>query len=159
MKAVEILQGSKLFQGWKEAELAGLGQKSEMKDLSVGEGLFVQGEESDSFYIVGRGTVSIQRMASGEDQDVTKVGPGSVLGEMGMLVAPGSSPEPRSAGASAFESTVVLRIPYAALDALIEATPHLGVLFYKNLGMTLASRIRRTTEDLAGLRALRLRHT
>ena len=158
MNALSILKQSSLFHGWSEGDLQKLAAQCKIKDLGAGEGLFVQGEESQSFFIVGSGTVVIRRMSAGEEEAVSTVGPGSVLGEMAMLVPTGSPVEARSAGAEAREHTVVVEIPLTHFEKMVKDSPALGMMFYKNLGITLAGRIRRTTEDLAGLRSLRLRH-
>jgi len=89
---------------------------------------------------------------------VAKIGSGGHLGEMALLAIEGV-PDKRSATADSTEHSEVLEISYSSLEKLTKASPTFAAVFYKNLAMTLAGRIRRTTEDLAGLRALRLRHT
>lgn len=153
-----MLKLSTLFQGWKESDLQTLASACQTKDLSAGESLFVQGEEAFSFFIVGSGTLVIRKMTSGDDESVSSLGAGSVIGEMAMLVAAGAPPDKRFAGAEAKEFSTVVEIPLEAFDKILADHPNLGMLFYKNLGITMAARIRRTTEDFAGLKSLRLRH-
>lgn len=157
MNIVQVIKSSPLFNGWKDADLQRLAGAVTQRSLSAGESLFVEGEDSTAFYIVASGTVSIRKMSGGDEQAVTNIGPGSHFGEMAMLAASGAT-EKRSAGAEATESSQVVEISFAAFEKLVTETPALGLLFYKNLGITLAARIRRTTEDLAGLRSLRLRN-
>lgn len=157
MNFAEVLKGCHLFEGWSTADLKKLEGIVKTRDLTPGESLFVQGEDSDCFYIVGSGTLSISKFASGEEQSVTNIGPNSTLGELAMLRTQGPA-ETRSAGASAAEPSSVIEIPFAPFEKMLADTPNLGMLYYKNVAIVLAARIRRTTEDLAGLRALRLRH-
>lgn len=158
MNPMQVLKGSTLFKNWKDTDLLRVADISRQKTLSPGEGLFVEGESSDAFYIVVSGTVAIRKMSDGDEQAVTNVGPNSHIGEMAMLSGVSASSEKRSAGAEAAESSTILEIPFAPFEKILADTPSLGALFYKNMAVTLAARIRRTTEDLASLRALRLRH-
>ena len=50
-----------------------------------GQTIFRQGEPSDKFYIIRSGQVVLTREANGTTTELAKVGPGEVVGEMGVL--------------------------------------------------------------------------
>jgi len=153
MPAIDVLKSSPLFKGVSEMDLQTLASACQMKSTIVGEVLFHEGEKSSSLFLIQSGTVGIGKMASGGDEAVTHVGAGSHFGEMGML----ESNVKRSATATVQEPTQLLEVPYSAIETLVQKSPQAGMLFYKNLASNLAGRIRKTTEDLTGLRGLRLR--
>jgi len=62
---------------------------AEIRKATVGFGdgqtIFRQGESSDKFYIIRSGQVVLTREANGTTTELAKVGPGEVVGEMGVL--------------------------------------------------------------------------
>ena len=62
---------------------------AEIRKATVGFGdgqiIFRQGEPSDKFYIIRSGQVVLTREANGATSELAKVGPGEVVGEMGVL--------------------------------------------------------------------------
>jgi len=62
---------------------------AEIRKATVGFGdgqiIFRQGEPSDKFYIIRSGQVVLTREANGTTSELAKVGPGEVVGEMGVL--------------------------------------------------------------------------
>jgi len=62
---------------------------AEIRKATVGFGdgqtIFRQGEPSDKFYIIRSGQVVLTREANGATTELAKVGPGEVVGEMGVL--------------------------------------------------------------------------
>jgi CRP-like cAMP-binding protein len=62
---------------------------AEIRKATVGFGdgqtIFRQGEPSDKFYIIRSGQVVLTREANGTTTELAKVGPGEVVGEMGVL--------------------------------------------------------------------------
>jgi CRP-like cAMP-binding protein len=153
MAAIDVLKTSALFKAISDADLHRLAGSCQLRSAIVGEVLFNEGEKSSSLFLIQGGTVGIGKMGSGGDEAVTHVGAGSHFGEMGML----ESNVKRSATATVQEATQLLEIPYEAIDSMVQSSPQAGMIFYKNLASNLAGRIRRTTEDLTGLRGLRLR--
>jgi CRP-like cAMP-binding protein len=156
---ISVIKSSVLFKDISDAELSKLASQCVMKSLSPGESLFFEKEESKALYIVATGTISIKKSSSAGDESVTHLGGHSHLGEMALLMKVDERYERRSATAEASEMSLVLEIPYDALTHFFNSSPAVGLAFYRNLAVSLAGRIRRTTEDLAGVRALRLRHT
>lgn len=157
MPAFQNLKTSPLFKNWSQEDLSILASKAKLTTLSHGESIFSEGEAATSLYVVLSGTIKIHKSANDNHEAVTIIGSGSHLGEFGLLAQDPSS-QLRFGSAEASEPTQLLEVSYQSLNEMLEAKPELAAIFYKALAMTLAVRIRRTTEDLAGLKALRLRH-
>ena len=158
MKITELLKSSALFKDAKEIDLEKVAVTCTERMLSPGETLFFEGEVSSSLFLLASGTINIKKASSKGEEAVTSIAQGSHFGELALLNREGGL-EKRSAMAEAGEASVIVEVPFTPLLKYIDSSPAFGLLFYRNVAVTLASRIRRTTEDLAGLRALRLRHT
>jgi cGMP-dependent protein kinase 2 len=152
----EQLKKCFLFQNWSDKDLDLLKEISEERNLNVGQSLFLENSAADTLFVVKSGSINIQKSGGDDDQYIAHIEAGSYLGEMGLL-AEGQA-EKRSATATVRESASVLAIPYARLEALLKEKPELGALFYKNMARALGMRIKRTTQDLASLKTLRLRN-
>jgi CRP-like cAMP-binding protein len=156
MSIAPFLKSSVLFKDWPDSDIGALASLCTKRHLAPGETLFDEGEISKALYLLLSGTMSIKKASSQGDQAVTNIGGHSHFGEMGMLTSEGQ-PEKRSATASAVEPSEIVEIGYDAIRQILSKSPAAGCAFYRNLATNLAGRIRKTTEDLAGLRALRLR--
>jgi len=158
MSDLTVLQKSALFREWPEADLKKLAELCNTKHLGPGEILFNEGESSEAFYFLCSGTMGIKKHSKGDEEVVSSFGSASHFGELAMLDKSGEA-QKRSATAQAIESSIVIEIPYAPFLEILKGSPQAGFAFYKNVAFDLANRIRKTTNDLAGIRALRLRHT
>jgi CRP/FNR family transcriptional regulator, cyclic AMP receptor protein len=156
MTVIESIKNSPLFKGLAEKDCALLAEISGLRKLNAGENLFFEKDQSKALFLVVKGTIAIKKYSAKGEQDVTKIGSGGHLGEMALLSFDGV-PEARSASAEAGEHSEVVEVPFEQLEHAMAKTPSIAAVFYKNLAVTLSGRIRRTTEDLAGLKALRLR--
>lgn len=157
MAILSVLKKSPLFKGFSDKDLEKIAEFCEERALNGGDGVFSEGDVADALYIVDYGTIMIKKVSARGDENMVNFGSGSHFGELGLLSADGA-PEKRSASAEGAEASRLVMIPNAALEKFLAATPALGLAFYRNLALNLSGRIRRTTEDLVGLRALRLRN-
>ncbi len=155
---LEVLQKSTLFTQCPPATLVKLSEKSHLKEINPGQAIFFENQESQSFYLIQSGTVTIKKTSEKGDVDIAKIAAGSYLGELALLREANESYPKRSASAEAQEFCVLLEIPYSAFESIVNDDPVFGRQFFKNLSMQLAGRIRRTAQDLSSLKALRLRH-
>ena len=99
-----------------------------------------QGEVSDCMHIILSGRVLIERVHPALPQPIllANIGPGDIVGEMGLLDG-----EPRSATVTAAEDTQTLELSSAALaQALLEA-PEVSAALLRTLSQRL-----RTTDAL-----------
>lgn len=158
MPTQNLLRKSPLFSGWKDHDFATLEHFSKAKTLAAGETLFHEGEEADCFYIIIAGTIQLKKNTrAGDEEALTTIGSGAFFGELSMLHKDNTT-ERRSATAHSVENSQLLEVPYRDFETYLEKSPDAARHFYKNMTIHLASRIRQTSEDLAGLRALKLRH-
>lgn len=88
---------------------------AEHKNLEFGDELFKIGDEADSGYVVKRGSF---RVAAIERVNETVVGPGSLIGELALMVA-----MPRPATAMALESSSVIRLSRSLFQRVLESHP------------------------------------
>ena len=88
---------------------------AEHKNLEFGDELFKIGDEGDSGYVVKRGSF---RVAAVERVNETVVGPGSLIGELALMVA-----MPRPATAMALESSTVIRLSRSLFQRVLESHP------------------------------------
>jgi len=157
MAILAALKKSPLFKGFSDHDLDKVAAFCEEQSLVAGDAVFSEGDPTDAFYIVEDGTIAIKKTSSRGDESMVNFGPGSHFGELGLLSVDGVT-EKRSASAEAAEQTRLVVVPNAAFEKFLAGSQGSGLLFYRNLAVNLAGRIRRTTEDLVGLRALRLRN-
>jgi CRP-like cAMP-binding protein len=95
----------------------------ELRRYSDGELIVRQGEPGESFFVVTQGLVRIFRERDGVQQELARLGEGSILGEMAVLSA-----EPRAASAAAVGDVGLLIFSRAALAAVADELPQVGQL-------------------------------
>ncbi len=117
---VELLE-AELFRRLKPAELAELLRSSQERAFSPGEEIFSEGDPGDGLFVVKSGMVEIA-MNSGRDhhQVFSVVGPGETFGEMAII-----DQLPRSAYATAVQTTRVLFLSHAVVHRLMERSTDL----------------------------------
>lgn len=121
------------------ARLAAAGER---RTYASGERLMKQGEAAASMWVILSGKVSVVR----EHKDLAvpiplaMLGPGEVVGEMGLLDG-----DPRSATVTAVEPTITMEVPQTALSLMVAEHPDL----YGALVKVLSKRLRDTNELVA----------
>jgi CRP-like cAMP-binding protein len=82
----DIIADTLLFHGLSEREIDRVGQIAVEKNFSKGESVFLEGEDSSGFYIIGDGLVKIYKVSSdGKEQILHILGPGEPFGEVPVL--------------------------------------------------------------------------
>ena len=153
MEREVVIKSCVLFKDWSKADITALAKNSSEHVLLAGQSVFYEGEAPKSLYVIESGTAVIKKAnKSGDDTKVANFNKGNHFGELGIL-----DQQKRSASVEMSESGEILEIPYSAIHEIIAKIPQSGVLFYKELALTLATRISKTNEDLASFRSLRLR--
>ena len=111
-----------------------------MKPKSVGADRLIcsEGEEGKSFFVIADGQVSIiKSVKGGEEQVLTELGPGSVIGEMSLLDG-----GRRSASVKAIGNCVVLEVNKEEFDALYQASSPFALRFVERIAIDLSMRLR-----------------
>ena len=111
---VAALRRSKLFAELPDEDVAALARASSRVDLAPGEVLLEEGSPPDAMFVVTSGDLEVTRRATGAPMLLNVVGPGDLIGELG--VAHG---RPRSATVRARTPARVQRIGASALDKLL----------------------------------------
>lgn len=135
------LADSALGDGLTAAQLALLAAAMQRQHYAAGDAIFRTGEAGRSLFLVVHGSVSIRLGQTGKR--VAAFGPGVVFGEMALLEG-----KPRSADAIADAPTEVLELSDSAFAELCQQQPALATHLLRQLGITLADRLRQTTGDL-----------
>jgi signal transduction histidine kinase len=106
------------FGDLSEADLEQLAGRIQQVDLSNGEYLFHEDDDSDAAYLIQHGQVEILKHANGRDVLIAIRTDGALIGEMSLLEGGSRTASARSRGASS-----LLRIPKSGVDHLLAASP------------------------------------
>lgn len=108
-----------LFVGLDSRSLADLADVMQYLVLPGGAGLFEQGDESDSLYVLLYGRLSAVRIDhDGGRRMLGNVAPGECVGEIGLITH-----SPRSASVYALRDSELLRLPRHAFEKLVAMHP------------------------------------
>ena len=129
----KLLSLAKCLKGFGLDDLRELLKVSSKAVWYAGEIVFEEGSQGRDMYIICSGKVSVWRKNGGEFVGLANLSEGESFGEMGLLKSGG-----RSAGASALEETVALRVHF---DKLILASSA-ATLLYRNIAQALAERLK-----------------
>lgn len=141
MDDVSALTGSDLFSSLPEEALARVAAKATAVRLERNNTLFAEGDEAKELYVVRSGRVGIaKRSPDGRESIVALMEPGDMFGEMPLF-----DMEPRSASARALERSELVRLPYEAVRAELEAEP--GALW--DVAALIARRLRNADDAIA----------
>lgn len=141
---VEWLSGVALFEGMHRRHLRHLARGLHRRTFESGEAIFRQGDIGSGMYLVQRGRVRIvaEDAVRGETQLVI-LESGQVFGEMSLF-----DHSPRSASAVAQGECVLYGLFEGDLDQLERTRPQAAARLLRNLGLSLALRLRQTNERL-----------
>lgn len=128
----KLLSLAKCLKGFGTEDLRELLKVSSKEVWAAGEMVFDEGSAGRDLYIICSGKVSVWRKNGGETVRLANLSEGESFGEMGLIRGGG-----RSAGASAVEETVALRVHY---EKLILGTTAVTLL-YRNIAQELAERL------------------
>ncbi|HVK60033.1 MAG TPA: cyclic nucleotide-binding domain-containing protein [Bdellovibrionales bacterium] len=88
------------------------------KTLKKGDILFRENDPSEAMYVIKSGKIAITKAKGMSEITLAELGPGDMLGEMAFF-----DNKPRSAGAKAVQDSVVIELPFAALNAQFKTFP------------------------------------
>jgi CRP/FNR family transcriptional regulator, cyclic AMP receptor protein len=140
---VSILRGTDLLSSVPSAELEALAAGSRVRSFRRGQVVFTAGDPGENVMVVISGRVKVAvRSADGGELTLTMLGPGTMLGEIG--VADGG---PRSADCEALEESRLLLIPREMILDLCQRVPAVSLALVHSVAATL----RRLTEAASDL--------
>ena len=135
----DLLTQVDLFAPLPPTGLTRLAQQGKARHFPAGSRLMHQGNVGDSLYIIVEGQVSVERShpALLEPVQLAELGPGEVVGEMGLL-----DREPRTATVTAVKDTEALELDADTLEQTILEYPEVGTALLR----VLSHRLRNTDE-------------
>ncbi len=113
--AIDALSQVPQFRGLPHALLEALAEGAMQCEVLEGEYLFIEGDAAESFYVVAEGTLEILRRKDDREVALRHLSHGEAIGLFGLF-----SGQQRAACARAIGHAVVLQIPAAALQQVIE---------------------------------------
>ena len=120
---VEAFDGfakNRLFEGIRPELLEEVADELRIVRLNEGEVIFREGDAGDSLYLVGQGSVQISKLGRGGNQETLAfIQSGNFFGEMALLDG-----EPRSAMATAAESTILGTVTDETFQHILELAPN-----------------------------------
>jgi CRP-like cAMP-binding protein len=129
------LDGVALFKELPEPGLQMLAERGRPKQFAAGEVIMRQGDPSDALHVITRGRVRVDRDQAGEAPLVlAELGPGDVIGEMGLLDG-----GPRSATVTASEDTETLEIHATVMAVVVMQYPQITTALLRTLSRRLRS--------------------
>lgn len=144
---LQILRSVPLFQGMNRSELYEFEKIFHRRFFKADEIIFWEGEPGVGMYIIEDGLVAIFKdSASGEREELARLGKGEFFGELALL-----DESPRSASAIALEDTKILGLFRPDLMSLINRKPRLGNKFLLHLASLIGERLKHTNEELQSL--------
>jgi twitching motility protein PilT len=111
-----------LFQALKPEHYAQILKIAEAQHFDPEEAIVLQGEPSDSFFVLVEGAAAVRvKNPGGDSVDIGRVPMPSSVGEVGLLLG-----VPRTASVIAIEEVTALRFPGKAFTAMFQKVPEFG---------------------------------
>jgi CRP/FNR family cyclic AMP-dependent transcriptional regulator len=137
----DVLAQVPLFSDLSPRELELIGRACKEREYPASATLLRQGETGVGLFVIVSGRVRVtQRLDDGTERELRTMGRGDVLGEMSLL-----DDLPRSATATALESTRALVLPVWEFRAALRESPDIGIKL-----LAVLSRRLRQAEQSAG---------
>jgi len=145
----QFLHSLDLFADLKGAELGTLAQALHARTYRPGEVVFVQGDIGRALFILETGKVELTREgADGKPVVLYTLKPGEFFGEMALLES-----LPRSATATAVETSRLHLLYRTKLDVILHANPRIGVAIMTHFARLLSARLRRASGSFSSTSA------
>ena len=115
----EALSQNRLFAGIPSALMPSIGADVDLLRFDADDVIFNEGEPGDCLFLVVSGSVRISKMGRGGKQETLGIiAPGNFFGEMALIDG-----QPRSAQATAGETTVLGKIDAASVARILDNAP------------------------------------
>jgi len=141
-----VLRGVPLFECLEHDQLAGLANVTSLQKFARNALVILAEDQGDSFFIIRSGRVKVSVTGpDGREIILSQLGSGEFFGELSLLDG-----HPRSADVTTLERTELLMIRRRDFARVIEEHPVIPT----HLMVTLASRLRKSDRQVAGLALL-----
>jgi len=133
---IGILAGVEIFEDFTPEQMRLLAFGTERQRYSIGRELYREGDTADSAYVVVAGVVALVRDTEAGRVVVAQCGPGTVLGEMALIVE-----TKRLTGAVAAGDVEVVRLNRALFRRMLEEYPQIAAMLHRRLSRSLMTMI------------------
>ena len=137
VSAAELLERHPLLTRMSLDQIERIAQAGSLEQFDPQEEIVREGSLGDALYLVLTGSVAVTK----NGQALAQLGAGEFFGEMALI-----EPAPRSASVHAAEPTFVFRLPYTALQQLLEDDSVAFNAVLVQIVKTLSERLRRAND-------------
>jgi CRP-like cAMP-binding protein len=137
VSAAELLERHPLLQRMRLDQIERVAQAGELEQFEPREEIVREGSLGDALYLVLTGSVGVSK----NQQALATLASGEFFGEMALV-----EPAPRSASVHAIERTFVFRLPYTALQSLLQDDEVAFNAVLVQIVKTLSERLRRAND-------------
>jgi CRP-like cAMP-binding protein len=136
------LRGLAFFSGLSPEEFGTVSAAMETVEMAPAAIVFNEGDAGDRAYVVAAGAVEVfTRICGDVEKTLLTLRPGGVFGELSLFTG-----EARSATAKVIEPATLLSLAAPAFEGLVARHPAVAGKLMRSLLVTLAGRLRHTTE-------------
>lgn len=133
MENIAILKSFDFFRGLSTLELAKVNAVTHSVTFAPGEIIVKEGTGGDAMYLIKKGSVTVSRDA----RVLAKLGEGDPIGEIAFI-----DKGTRSATVKADDDAVLIEIPGAAFEKVLEDNKDIAFKVYKAITVILCQRLR-----------------
>ena len=142
---MEFLKKLSFFSEMGEEEIKAIQALAREKQLQKDDTLFNEGSPGREFYIIKEGEITIYKnVAGGKRRALANLASGTIVGEISLF-----DNRPYSAQAEAAAETTLLAFNIPEFNRLLQEQPALASKFYRQVILTLCSRMRQTNEKIS----------
>jgi CRP-like cAMP-binding protein len=145
MEYADVFRKNYLVFGLKDEAIDDIATLAEPQTYLAGEQLIRCGDRNCDLFVILDGTVIVMTKSGDE---LAQIGPGSVLGEIGLV-----DDQPRSAEAVSKGMVKAVRFPAKDLRSYMAKHPETGFVMLANLARVLSARLRKTDATVEHLAA------
>ncbi|MDF1561526.1 MAG: cyclic nucleotide-binding domain-containing protein [Deltaproteobacteria bacterium] len=155
VEGVELLQKLRIFSQLNFDETTRLGEIAAHRDVPAGEVVIERGALGDALYVIIEGEVLVTRGedtdGDGDDEELGRLGPGQIFGEMALV-----DDMLTSARVRVTRDARLLVMERDAFEKVLAADDTLARKIYRGFCQTLAERLRKTNDELTAAKAFEL---
>ncbi len=142
----DLLRRMPVFGGLNDNALNLILSRSEAVSVPAGEYFFREGEGADSFFVLEKGTVIVERNWEQSTLELGRLKRGDCMGEMAIIDL-----MPRSASVRAEVDCEAIEITLRSLHELYKQEVEQYAIIMMNMGREVSRRLRRTDDRLLAL--------
>lgn len=147
-RIAEALAASALFKGLEPASIETLAAQAQYFTTYRGQTLMEEGESAKEIFLIlsGRVNIQVETISPHMDVTLTRLGPGEVIGEMGVF-----ENQVRFATVVALDACEMLQLSTSAIRTLADDNPLEGMMVMRNTAELIGQRLRATNERLVNM--------